>query len=67
MDPNLPGDIAIGIFLTRETTETQSRVGLEISMSFVGITPAGRLVSVIFAMAIIIMIAIILLKRGGSL
>lgn len=48
-----PDNILIGVYVGKDTRENNAKVYLEISMSFKGITPIGRLISVVFAALIL--------------
>ena len=48
-----PDNVVIGVYIGKETTENNSKVYLEISMSFLGIAPIGRLLALIFTALIL--------------
>jgi hypothetical protein len=67
-DKNIPEDgLSIAVSLVRETTETLTRFSLEVSMSFSGISPVGRIAALIFVSVILAAIVIIILKKGGNI
>jgi len=50
---NEPDTLSIGVYVGKETIENNSKVYLEISMSFLGIAPIGRLIALVFASLIL--------------
>jgi len=58
-----PDTLSIGVYVGKETIENNSKVYLEISMSFLGIAPIGRLLALSFTALIIIGIIVFLLSR----
>lgn len=48
-----PDTLSIGVYVGKETTDNNAKVYLEISMSFLGIAPIGRLIALVFASLIL--------------
>lgn len=52
MIERLEDSLLIGLYAGKDTTEKGNRYYLEVSMSFNGITPIGRLISLAFVLII---------------
>lgn len=57
----------MGIYVGKENSEKGARFYLEIQMNFDGISPAGRVISLLFTLVVLGMVLLLILIRAGMI